>query len=524
MNIQSFSAQTISSLSGIAVDYNKGISAEASAKNKAAPQLNDGVCLSGKDDADGKSKDIRNLRFLHLNDLHGAALPEGGKCGIAQAAALVKREQAERPEATLTFNAGDMAEGTMVSYLTKGSVITESLAAMGCDFVTPGNHDFAWGQDTLKAMLDETKATVLCANIEAQPGHEIGQPYALKEVNGVKVGVLGLTVDAAGFTSDDKTEGLRFGDAIAAAGRYLPEMKEEGAEVLVVLSHLGIENDRKLAEACPELDVIIGGHSHTELPEGCRVGNTLIAQCGFKGAYVGEVNLDFDFASKKIVSSQAELIPVDSSVEPDPEVARLIAGPIADAQAKGSEVIGRAEERLTYSHEGCAKLDQIQADSLLERFKDEGAEIAFMHGRSLRANIEAGDVTYENLFNALPHTEDYSVLMDVPGNLIKEAIETRIRSLDRFVPPSPSGFSYKYDLTKPAGSRVTEITLDDGSPLDLNKTYKMATSVAVSDKKMFDNCPKQVKESTQEIFMDYFKAGSPWKNDPDSRVQDVTAK
>ncbi len=145
-----------------------------------------------------------------------------------------------------------------------------------------------------------------------------------------------------------------------------------------------------------------------------------------------------------------------------------------------------------------------------------GAPIGLVNGRNLRANVEAGTVTYENLFNALPHTEDDAVLMTLPGSLLKEALEKRVAG--RIVPASPSGFSYTYDLSKPEGERITSITMDDGSQFDPNKMYDLATSVSLSDKKIFDGCQKKPMGSAQEIFMDYFKAGSPWRNDPDNRV------
>lgn len=482
----------------------------------------DSCQLSAKANADsangiGKaepSQDIRRLRILHLNDLHGAALPEEGRGGLAQVAAVVKREKAEVPEGSLLLNAGDIAEGTMVSYLSKGSIVSESLAQMGCDAIEPGNHDFAWGQPTMRSMLGQVNAPIVCANLEQAAGHEFAQPYVIREVNGVKVGILGLSTDVSNFTTDDKIEGLQYKDPIETARQYIPQMKKDGAEVVIALSHIGVEQDRLLAKACPELDVIVGGHTHTELPEGEYVGSTLIVQSGYKGQFVGEVDLDFDMTTRQISSAQAELIKVDSTtIEPDPDVAQIVEKYVNSSNELAHQPMGQALETLTYSHSECAKLDQIHADSLRQAM---GATIGLVNGRNLRANVEAGTVTYEDLFNALPHTEDDAVLMKLPGSLLKEALEKRVAS--RIVPASPSGFSYTYDLSKPEGERITSITMDDGSKFDPNKMYGLATSVSLSDKKMFDNCEKKPMGSAQEIFMDYFKANSPWRNDPDARV------
>ena len=169
----------------------------------------DSCQLSAKANADSASgigkaepgQDIRRLRILHLNDLHGAALPEEGRGGLAQVAAVVKREKAEVPEGSLVLNAGDIAEGTMISYLSKGNIVSESLAQMGCDAIEPGNHDFAWGQPVMRSMLGQVNAPIVCANLEQAEGHEFSQPYIIREVNGVKVGILGLSTDVSNLLS-----------------------------------------------------------------------------------------------------------------------------------------------------------------------------------------------------------------------------------------------------------------------------------------------------------------------------------
>ncbi|MGM9999263.1 MAG: bifunctional metallophosphatase/5'-nucleotidase [Candidatus Bruticola sp.] len=518
MQINGFSSMSLAVKSGIDAGRYSGISTSGSNCDNEQIDAAD-LCSISKEvgnichQAD-TDENIRHLRIIHLNDLHGAALPEDGRGGLAQVAAVVKREKAEMPESSLVLNAGDIAEGTMISYLSEGSVVSESLAQMGCDAIEPGNHDFAWGQATMRSMLGQTNAPVVCANLEQAEGHEFAQPYIIREVNGVKVGILGLSTDISNFTTDDKIEGLQYKDPVATAKQYVPQMRQDGAELVVALSHLGIEQDRFLAANCPDINVIVGGHTHTELPEGEYVNDTLIVQSGYKGQFVGEVDLEFDIASRRIVNTKAELISVDSSnIAPDPEVAEIVNKFVTLSNEVAQQPMGQALERLTYSHSECAKLDQIHADSLRQAM---GTEIGLVNGRNLRANVEAGEVTYENLFNALPHTEDDAVLMKLPGSLLKEALEHRVAG--RLVPASPSGFSYTYDLSKPVGERITSITMDDGSEFNPHKIYNLATSVSLSDKKMFDKCEKKNMGSAQKMFMDYFKAGSPWRNDPDNRV------
>ena len=133
----------------------------------------------------------------------------------------------------------------MVAYLTKVGVVNEALANIGFDAVEPGNHNFAWGQDTLQKMLTYTKAPVLNANItHSADGSTFGQPYMIREVNGVKIGMIGVDVqNMHRYVSDDKLEGLEFGNPSDAVRENLPKLKEAGCDVLMVVSHIGFDED-----------------------------------------------------------------------------------------------------------------------------------------------------------------------------------------------------------------------------------------------------------------------------------------
>ncbi len=457
------------------------------------------------------------LRILHLNDLHGATEPEDGLGGLAKTAQLIKEERQEAQGEVLTFNTGDLAEGTMVSYVTKGKVVTEAMASIGFDAVEPGNHDFAWGQATLSDMLTDIKAPVLNANITDVGGNNWGTPYQIKDFNGVKVGMIGLTVDnMSRYVEDEKLEGLQFRQCADTLREYLPMMKKEGADVLILLSHIGFEEDCELARQFPELDLIVGGHSHTALQEGHREGNTLIVQSGAKGQYVGEADLDIDLASKKVIQAQERLLPVTGDIQADLEVAKIVETYTEQAEKIGSQVMGQAEETLTYSHTEAAKVNQIYADSILEAT---GADIAVVGARNPRAHIGKGEVTFEDLFNALPHTEDVVVKIKCPGSLLKEELELRVQDGARG-PATPAGFTYAYDPKLPSGNRVTDIRLSDGSPLELDKEYTVGTTLAMARKgKLKAASERELMGSPQEAFMDYFSQGGSWHNDPDARLR-----
>ena len=518
MEIQQFSAATISSNS-MAVRPAAAPQTQAVQEEVSVP--GDQISL-GSGEAQPQS-DVRSLRILHINDIHGAVEADSkGNGGLAKAATVFRQEKAEMPDATLTLNAGDLAEGSMVAYLTKGGVVAEAMSSIGFDAVEPGNHDFAWGQEALQQMLADTNAPVLNANITTADGSTLGQPVMIREVNGVKIGMIGVDVqNMHRYVSSEKLEGLDFKDPVATVGEYLPQMKEAGCDILMVVSHVGFEDDKKIAQAYPELDLIVGGHSHTELPEGHYEGSTLIVQAGTKGQFVGEVDLDFDMGSRKIVGADARLIPIDSSVEPDPEVADIVARSIDSVASIGNQVMGVAQEDIHFSHTGASMLNQIHADSVFERTKQEGAEIALVSARNLRGHVPAGEVTYSQLFSAFPHTEEDTCVMRVKGSALLEEMEERVQDGGRG-PATPAGFTYTYDPSLPSGHRITDVTMADGSKFDPDREYTVGTTISMMRKSRFaDASIKKTVCSSQELFMDAFKAGSPWTDTPDSRVSTV---
>ena len=403
------------------------------------------------------------------------------------------------------------------------ALIGPTLSGYAIDAIEPGNHDFAWGQQALEDLLADAKAPVLNASIVRENGETFGQPYMIKDVGGVKVGMIGVDVEnMARYVSPEKIEGLEFKSTEETLETYLPKLKEEGADVIMLLSHIGFDEDKKIAQKFPEIDIIVGGHSHTELPEGHYEGDTLIVQSGTKGKFVGEVDLKLDLGTKQIASAQAKLIPVGKDVEPDPVVADIVAAAQAESKELGSRVMGQATEDLSFSYWEAAKVNQIHADSLLEAT---GADIVLVSSRSPRGGIEKGEVTYEDLFNAFPHTEEDAVVMrQCPGTAILKELENRVKD-DGRGPATPAGFSYTYDPSLPSGQRIVDVKMADGTPFDPQRKYDVATTLSMSRKSNFKEAAEMKSMgSAQEIFMDYFAAHQgPWHDDPDARVTKLGA-
>lgn len=487
--------------------------------------------------------DLVKLSFVHVNDTHGIVEPlfdpqisdtsEVG--GLAQMNAVIAQEKAKNPEGTLVVHAGDHAEGSMISYLSEGRVIHDATRGV-FDAQIPGNHDHAWGQGAMHALLDDLGSPTLCANVTGPDGQPIEgfQPYHIFERNGVKIGVLGLnTPEVPHYVAEEKLEGLTFHDPIKTTLDYLPKLKEAGVEVFVVASHLGfvqpeddMASDVKLAEAAaarrqadpdfPKLDLIIGAHTHHKLDHGHKVGDTLIVQAEALTKHVGVAELTYDPARRQVVAAEARLIPVIADeVEPDPGTQAILAPYLAQAKEQGARVMGQAVEPLQHAHREAAKLNQIHADSLLE---GTDAEIVVCNSRTLRADVPAGDVTYAQLYSALPFTEDGAVTLTATGAMVRRQIEEGITDRAREL-AVPAGLKYSYDPARPEGERVVSLTLADGTPLEDDREYRVGMNWTMSRNPVWDQArDRRTVDSCQDLFFEKFSQDGPWKNDADDRV------
>ena len=487
------------------------------------------VSLAQSDSDIQHDKSLIRLHILHINDFHGAIEPvmdpevsrvsEAG--GIASIKTLIDRERERDFSGTILLNAGDIAEGTMVSYISRGKVVTDAFKQIRFDAITLGNHDFAWGQDGLKYMMEGLDTPVLGANITKTADGKVMdgiEPYIIKEMKGVKVAVIGLdTPDIARFVDESRREGLEFKGSAETVEKFLPEVKNKGADLVIVLSHLGAAEDEKLAAEVKGIDVIVGGHSHTKMEHARKVGNTIIVQAGSQGKYLGELDLYLNPESKKIVNYTSRLIPVIANeTPPDPEIEKIIAPYIEETEKIGSEVMGEATEDLLYGHRFMGKLNQIHADSI---WKKSGAPFGICNSRTLRGNVKAGVVTKKDLYTALPFTEEGFVTLIIKGTYIRQHIERCLSDGATELAIPAGSLKYSYDPSKPNGHRLISLTLE-GKELDDNTEYFIFLNETMARHKDFETARDRKKiGSSQNEFFEYFKAGKePWDNTIDDRI------
>ena len=250
----------------------------------------------------------QELVILHTNDTHShidpvKSGPEAGLGGVIERAAYIDSvRSAVGRRNLLLVDAGDFSQGTSYFTILKGDIEVELLNEMGYDAVTLGNHEFDNGPEDLARRLKMAKFKVVCANYDFSGSglDRYVKPYTIVRRAGKKIGIIGLLVDVTKVVDRSVAEKLRYLDPVAVTNRYSGLLKEKGCDLVIVLSHLGMEKsdftDIQLARSCRNVDLIIGGHSHTFLEEPVCVedadGNdVMIVTDGCWGLYVGKLEL-----------------------------------------------------------------------------------------------------------------------------------------------------------------------------------------------------------------------------------------
>ncbi|MBC8136695.1 MAG: metallophosphatase, partial [Fibrella sp.] len=224
------------------------------------------------------------LTLLHTNDLHGHVWHPDEPRGLVRLASFVQQVRADMPN-VLLLDAGDIIHGTPEEKAFHGMAILDAMNALRYDVATVGNHEFDFGQKVFKNALAHARFPLLSANVvEEKSGEPWGglKPWTVLTSGGVRVGVFGLTTPTTVQIEWPRTlEGIVFADPLAAARKAITQLRDDAkVDCVIALSHLGYEDDKKLAAAVTGMDIIIGGHSHTMLDQQIWVNGVLIAQTG----------------------------------------------------------------------------------------------------------------------------------------------------------------------------------------------------------------------------------------------------
>ena len=413
------------------------------------------------------------LRILHLNDFHGFAEPykpigsDELLGGISYLAAKANELRKEKP--TLLLCAGDMIQGHHWANLFQGESVIELMNRMGMDAMVLGNHEFDFGQRAFQKRISEATFPVLGANVEGLDGLK---PFVIKEVKGMKVGIIGIVTEETPIATHTRNiEGTKFLSSMEVVGKYISDLKNR-VDLIVVLSHIGYSNDRRLAENVKGIDLIVGGHSHTKLEKPVTIEGTILVQAWEHGKALGV--LDLVLENGKIVKYEGVLEEIKPKGQKDQAVSVIVEKYKEKVDTLFNEEVGETEEDL--DGENVRREETNFGDLVADILRQaSGADVTIINGGGIRASIPKGGVRMKDVYNALPFN-NYIVAIKLTGKQVWEALEHGVSGVEdeegRF--PQVSGLTFKYSLSEKKGERVKEISIS-GNPIDLDKEYVVAT-------------------------------------------------
>jgi len=351
--------------------------------------------------------------LLHTNDLHGHIEMLPTLAGLARA-------ERERRRDVLWLDAGDAISGTPVSTVFQGTPIFSATSLAGVDAACLGNHEFDHGWARIAQFRDAATYPILCANARSPEGALLADAeWQVFPVDGVRVGVIGLLSEKTpNWTIRKGNEGLRFEAAADALRRLIPEVREK-CDVLVALTHLGYDHDREIARAFPALDVVVGGHSHTDLPGPIELGGVIVVQAYRYGERLGRLELTVDLEKRRVVRWQGKPIVVEPDSQPrDAAVARLVAELEAKVSEKVDRPLGEAKRRL----------DRDAVGLLAERaFRETlGTDLGYMNDGGVRAAFPEGPVTVRKVWEAFPF-DNTLVTVRIRGRRMEARLAARLK-------------------------------------------------------------------------------------------------
>lgn len=423
------------------------------------------------------------IDILAVNDFHGALVEAGKNPGAAKLGGYLLAEKAKNPGGTLVLSAGDMFQGTPDSNMVYGQAVVRVMNEIGFDAMTLGNHEFDWGLDKLKARISESRFPYLAANIiDNSDGKPLDfvQPAILVEKNGVKVGIIGITTPETAYTTSPQVvSGFTFGDPATTVNALVPVLKQQGAQIIVVLAHLSSDMDKNgdvigdaadLARAVSGVDVIVSGHSHKKVSG--VVNGVAIVQGNYSGRAVDKVSLAYSKAEGRVIAKMVDAVDMlPDKLTANPNVKAIVDENEATLKPIKNVILGRTVRDLSHDKMQLSLLGQWTSDVMREKA---GADIAFGNGGGLRVSIPAGNITMGNLYEVMPF-DNTLFTMDLTGAQVMQVLNWGIGN-QKLGSVQFSGLKVRYDSTRPEGQKIIDVTLLDGSSLDMNKTYKVVTN------------------------------------------------
>jgi 2',3'-cyclic-nucleotide 2'-phosphodiesterase (5'-nucleotidase family) len=429
--------------------------------------INSGFCLQ------------TTFTILSFNDVYEIVPDQKGRGGFAEMMTLLQEEKAKAPHCIITVN-GDFLSPCILSVFDKGAHRIELFNQMGIDLVSVGNHEFDFGPDEMLKRVKESNFYWLAANalgLDGKPFTGEKQKIIL-DVDGIKIGLFGLiTVETPDLSSTEKK--VCFSPLVYTARQMVKELKEEGAEVIIALTHLLFAEDQQLAKEVPEIDVILGGHDHD--PMTYYDDHTFVHKSGQNCYYLIRLDLVLE---KDETSGAVQVFPswnviLNKGKKRDPKIGQKVDELQATLEKVTSMPVGILGMDFSTMYGDVRSKESVFGNLVADVLRVScGADACIISGGIIRGNrfYRKGDqMTLKDLLTELPFGNQ-NAMVELSGEAIVKALENGVSQVEgkagRF--PQVSGMSFAYDINEPPGYRIGEVMIQ-GKPLDLTKKYRVAT-------------------------------------------------
>ena len=426
---------------------------------------------------------------LTYNDFSALAGTYGRVGGLDRVATVIDAIRADRPDALL-LDGGDTWHGSYTCYHTEGQDMVNVMNALNPDAMT-FHWEFTLGSERVQEIVENLPFAALGQNIfdaEWDEPTDLFPPYKMFERGGTKIAVIGqafpyMPIANPGWMFPEYSFGIRD----ERMQEMVDEVRDMGAEVVVVLSHNGFDVDKKMASRVSGIDVILSGHTHDALPEPVLVNETIIVASGSNGKFVSRV--DLDVRDGRMMGFKHKLIPIFSDViTPDAQVAALIDEQRAPYINELTEVIGQSESLLYRRGNFNGSWDDLICQALIE---ERDADISMSPGVRWGPSILPGqDITREDIWNVTSMTYGKAYRTEMTGefiHVILEDVADNLFNVDPYYQQGGDmvrigGMGYRIDINQPQGSRISELTLlKTGERIDPAKNYVVAGWASVNE-------------------------------------------
>lgn len=439
----------------------------------------------------------KQVVIFSTNDMHARIH------NFAKIAAYIQNYKQQHPN-VLVLSGGDLYSGNPVvdQYSDKGYPMIDLMNRVGYRFSAFGNHEFDYGQEISQKRINQANFQFLCANMTVEPGLPLKQPepYAFIKINGIKIGIVGIL--EASVHSDgrrypachpDRVKGVTFTDPVEEVQNY--RFLRKKCNLFIALSHAGIENDLVIADRMPELDAIVGGHSHTRIDSLLLRNGVLVTQAG--GNTEGLGKLTFTFKGKKLVKKEYEYIDVRKLKAEDTSIAQAAQEFVDKSPLKS--VLAQAVEQL----DGKEELGGLMCDALVDKYQ---VDFAVQNSGGIRiGQMPKGPITMEDVYTLDPFGNSV-VLYDMTYQQLHDLLLKSHRKASKRADLMCSGLKYTIHTKDGVATRV-EITDEQGKAVDQNRHFRVAMNSYISSAYNFDrSCLLQdTGQAASDALIEYIK-------------------